>query len=242
MKSTAVMRHIFVLAFLLPGIGMLAGTFFTYKNTTTFLKGAIRVEGTVIELIRSRSDNLDSINDSIAYYPVVSFIGQAGEKVEFTSSSGSNPPSYSTGQTVEIFYSPAAPQNAEINSFFSLWGVTAILGGLGSIFSTVGACFLIVPMLKGGEEKYLKQQGTPIETDFKSVEINTAYSVNGKHSFQIVTQWQNPSTTEIHVFESNNLWYDPSEFITRKRITVFIEKENPKKYYVDLSFLPKLAE
>jgi hypothetical protein len=67
-------------------------------------------------------------------------------------------------------------------------------------------------------------------------------SVNDRHPFQIVTQWQNPSTSEIHVFESDNIWYDPSEFITNQRITVYIEKENPKKYWVDLSFLPKMAK
>ncbi|MBD1915729.1 MULTISPECIES: DUF3592 domain-containing protein [Cyanophyceae] len=236
MKSIAVTKHAFALAFLLPGIGMLAATLFTYKNTSTFLNDAIRTEGTVIELIQSRSD------DSIMYYPVVVFANQDGEEIEFTSLSGSNPPSYSTGQAIEIFYLPAEPQRAEINDFFSLWGMPAIFGGLGSIFSAIGAGMIVVPMLKEGEEKRLKQEGTSIETDFKSVEVNTAYSVNGKHPFQVITQWQNPSTTEIHVFESNNLWYDPTDFMTRKQITVFIEKENPKKYFVDLSFLPKLAE
>lgn len=236
MKPTAVMKHIFVLAFLLPGIGMLAATLFTYKNTNTFLKEAIRAEGTVIELIQSRSD------DSMAYYPVVVFASQDGKEIEFTSPSGSNPPSYSTGQTVEILYLPTEPQKAEINSFFSLWGLTAILGGMGSIFSAVGAGMFVVPRLKEGEEKRLKQEGTPIETDFKSVEANTAYSVNGRYPFKVITQWQNPSTTEIHVFESNNLWYDPTDFMTRKQITVFIERDNPKKYFVDLSFLPNLAD
>lgn len=236
MKSMAAMRNTFFLAFLLPGIGMLVATFFIYKSTNTFLKDATRAEGTVIELVRSRSD------DSIVYYPVVVFVSQEGEEIEFTSLSGSNPPSYSKGQTVEILYLPTQPQKAEINSPFSQWGIVTIFGGLGSLFSTIGACILVLPMLKEGEEQHLKQQGTPIETDFKSVEINTTYSVNGEHPFRVITQWQNPSTTEIHVFRSNNLWYDPSEFITRKQITVFIEKENPKKYFVDLSFLPKLAE
>lgn len=222
--------------FLLAGIGMLAATFFTYTNTRTFLKDAIKAEGTVIELIRSQSD------DSITYRPVVVFVSQKGEEIEFTSLSGSNPPSYSRGQTVEIFYLPDAPQKAEINGFFSLWGAPTILGAMGSIFSTVGASILIALTRKEREEKYLKQQGTPIETKFKSVEIDTTESVNDRHPFRVITQWQNPSTKEIHVFESNSVWYDPSEFMTSDPITVFIERENPKKYLVDLSFLPKLAE
>jgi hypothetical protein len=222
--------------FLAAGIGMLAGTVFLYTNTSVFLKDAIKTEGTVIELIPSYSDG------STTYRPTVRFINQQGKEIEFASSSSSNPPSYSEGQTVEILYLPDEPQKAEINGFFSLWGAPLILGGLGSAFFTVGASLLAVPMLKGRKENYLKQQGIPIETEFKSVEINTMLSVNDRHPFQVVTQWQNPSTSEIHVFESDNIWYDPSEFITNQRITVYIEKESPKKYWVDLSFLPKMAE
>lgn len=229
-------EKLFASIFLAAGIGMLAGTVFTYTNTSAFLKDAIKAEGTVVELIRSRSD------DSVTYRPVVRFMNQQGKAIEFASLSSSNPPSYSEGQTVEVFYRPDAPQQAEINSFFSLWGVSVILGGLGSVFSTIGASFLVVPMLTGRKEKYLKQQGIPIETKFKSVEINTMLSVNDRNPFQVITQWQNPSTSEIHVFKSSNLWYDPSDYIKTKRITVYIEKENPKKYWVDLSFLPKMAE
>jgi hypothetical protein len=36
----------------------------------------------------------------------------------------------------------------------------------------------------------------------------------------------------------SNLWYDPSGQIDREKITVFMERNNPTKYYVDLSFLP----
>jgi hypothetical protein len=235
MKSVDVIKLV-KYTFLAVGIGMLAGTVFLYTNTNAFLKDAIKAEGTVIELIPSYSDG------STTYRPAVRFIDQQGKAIEFASSSSSNPPSYSEGQTVEVLYRPDAPQKAEINGFFSLWVDSVILGGLGTAFFTVGASLVTLPMLKGRKENYLKQQGTPIQTEFKSVEINTMLSVNDRHPFQVITQWQNPSTSEIHVFESDNIWYDPSEFITNQRITVFIEKENPKKYFVDLSFLPKMAE
>jgi hypothetical protein len=68
---------------------------------------------------------------------------------------------------------------------------------MGSIFSTVGASILVALMRKEREEKYLKQQGTPLKTKFKSVEIDTTESVNGRHPFRVITQWQNPSTTGV---------------------------------------------
>jgi len=55
-------------------------------------------EGTVTELIRVES------SDSITYKPVIEFNNQNGSLIEFTSSSSSNPPSYSRGETVEVLY------------------------------------------------------------------------------------------------------------------------------------------
>ena len=73
--------------------------------------------------------------------------------------------------------------------------------------------------------------------------LMTAFrEVNGAHPFRIVTQWRNPETSKLHVFRSDNLWFDPSEHIKTQTITVFIDQGNPKKYFVDVSFIPKLVD
>jgi len=227
-------------SFLALSICMLAGAILLYTNTNAFLKDAVQAEGTVTEVVRSYWDG------STTYQPVVRFRTQQGKEIEFTSSSStSKRPGYSTGQTVEVLYRPNAPQIAEINSFLLLWGGSILWGLLGSSFSIFGATILIGSMLKGRKgrkEKYFKQQGTRIETEFKCIKINTMRSANHQHPFQVVTQWKNPSTSEIHIFESDNLWYNPMGYIKSKHITVFIEKDNPKKYLVDLSFISDDAD
>ena len=231
MKILSIIKYLFSLV----GLGMLVGAFYLYSNTRAFLETAAKAEGTVTELVRSRS------NDSTTYRPVVRF-SQNGHQFEFTSSSGSNPPGYSRGEKVEVFYNPANPQDAKINSFFSVWGGPVILGGLGGVFFLIGAGIILVNILKSRKDEYLKKYGRRIETNYQSVELNTSYTVNGRNPFRVLTHWQNPVTSEIHIFKSNNLWFDPSDYINKKTITVFIENNNPKKYYVDLSFLPRLAE
>ncbi|MNC77488.1 hypothetical protein D3C75_1294550 [compost metagenome] len=57
----------------------------------------------------------------------------------------------------------------------------------------------------------------------------------------IRSQWLNPRTSEVHLFESDNIWFDPSDYLKDESISVFIDKKNPKKYHVDISFLPKIA-
>jgi hypothetical protein len=43
------------------------------------------------------------------------------------------------------------------------------------------------------------------------------------------------------VFRSEDLWYDPSDHVKRETLTVYIDPADPRKHYVDVSFLPRLA-
>ncbi|WP_250461756.1 DUF3592 domain-containing protein [Microbulbifer litoralis] len=217
------------------GVGLLLGAFITYKNTQNFLDDALTAEGVVVDLVESRS------RDSLTYRPVVRFVAQDGSPVEFMSSSGSNPPSYYEGETVEVFYQSFAPRNAKINGFFSLWGISIIMGGMGLIFSIIGFSMMFYGKLKNRKIDYLKSNGIPISATFTGIEVNQSLQVNGEHPFRIAAQWQNPATSEIHKFSSENIWFDPSDHIEGDELTVLIEKDNPKKYYLDTSFLPKVA-
>ncbi|WP_094511225.1 DUF3592 domain-containing protein [Synechococcus sp. MW101C3] len=232
MKAMATAKYVITLV----GVGMLVGAFLFFRSTSSFIAEATKAEGTVVELEESRT------SDSTFYSPVVQFTSLNGRVIEFVSSASSNPPTYSKGQKVEVLYLPADPKHAKINGFFPLWGGSAVLGGMGSVFFSIGAGIILAGALKCRKDDYLKNHGTPIETDYHSVELNTAISVNGSYPFRVVTQWQNPWTSELHVFKSNSIWFDPSSYIQSNKITVFIEKGNPRHYYVDLSFLPKLAE
>ena len=88
----------------------------------------------------------------------------------------------------------------------------------------------------------LKKNGTRVNAEFQSVQLNTTLKVNGRNPYQILAQWQNPTTTEIHIFNSDNLWFDPTDYIKSDVIEVLVDMQNPKKYHVDTSFLPKIAK
>ncbi|MCW8125522.1 DUF3592 domain-containing protein [Microbulbifer halophilus] len=231
MKAVSILKYVFTAI----GLGLLIGAFFSYKSTQDFLGNALATEGTVIELVRSRS------SDSVTYAPVVKFMTRDGSLIEFMSSSSSNPPSYYEGEKVEVLYQEFSPQQARINGFFSLWGVASILGVLGAVFSLVGLSIILFGKLKGRKIKYLKENGISVNAKFTGVELNSSLEVNGRHPYRISAQWKNPATSEIHIFNSENIWFDPSDHIDIDELTVLIEKDNPKKYHVDTSFLPKVA-
>jgi hypothetical protein len=230
MKVTVIVSSVFILI----GAGMFLGAIYLYQDSRSFLAQAIRTDGVVVDLEKN--------DKSKVYNPVVTFIDQEGAAVSFTSSIGSNPPSYAKGEKVDVLYLAASPQKARIDGFMSIWGGAVIFGGLGSTFFLIGVLIILVIMVKGRRDQYLQKKGLPIETEFQGVELNKAVSVNGRNPFRITTQWLNPETSEIHVFKSNDLWFDPTDHIKNKKIRVFVEKDNPRKYYVDISFLPKLAK
>lgn len=223
--------------FLLIGLAMLAGTAMLVQNTRQFLQTARHAEGEVIQLVESRSSN----SSSYTYAPRVTFTDDAGVVHTFTSGTSSNPPSYDVGETVDVLYEQGKASSAKLNGSFSLWGGAIILGILGGVFTLIGGGMVVVPRLLNARKAAIRQTGTPVETQFQSIEINDMVEVNGRNPFRIVTQWQHPITHEIHVFESDNIWYDPNDYIADKPITVFVDMANPKRYTMDTSFLPRLA-
>ena len=96
MKTLNILKYVFTFI----GAGMLIGAVMSYSSTVSFIERAMETTGTVIDLERSRS------SDSTSYYPVVVFEDINGQKVEFRSSSGSNPPSFSRGEAVSVLYRP----------------------------------------------------------------------------------------------------------------------------------------
>jgi len=90
-----------------------------------FRNQAIVTQGTVIAFTKPLSENRTSYDSrpkttTPTYAPVVRFLTQEGRSVEFTSKSGTNPPRYSEGDTVEVLYSSSSPEKATINDFSSL--------------------------------------------------------------------------------------------------------------------------
>lgn len=237
MKKTTVIKLI-KYSFGLAGLGMILGAVYFFSSTQSFVSQAATARGTVIDLEYYRS----SSDSSGSYRPVVRFITAAGEEIVYHSTSGSNPPSYSAGEEVRIYYDPALPNEAKIDSFLDLWFAPTLLAGMGSIFGGISGGIFLVGYLKARKKAFLKRQGRPIESKLQSVSLNGSYSVNGQHPYRIVTQWHNPQSGEILVFYSDDLWYDPSDYIEGEEITVLIDPNDPERYWMDISFLPNLAD
>jgi hypothetical protein len=221
------------------GVGMLVGSFFAFADTRSFISRAAETEGRVIALDRSRSGSGSS---STTYRPVVEFTSGTGKRIEFTSNVGSNPPSHRVGDSVKVLYNPADPDSARIKSFFQLWFVFIIFFVLGLIFAAIGLTMILVRARGGKRAEWLRGHGRRLQTAVKGVELNRSFTVNGRSPYQIISQSPDPASNTVRVFQSENIWFDPSDYIKGEIIDVLVDPKNPKKYVMDISFLPKLAE
>lgn len=111
--------------FLLIGLNM-------RSNYKKFKETGIQAEATVINIISHRS------SDSTTFRPEIEFTTKDGKNIQIIHTTGSNPPQYSVGEKVNIYYAPDNPYNIIIDSkseqIFPL--IFIIIGGL---------CCLIFP-------------------------------------------------------------------------------------------------
>ena len=81
--------------------------------------------GRVVELVANDS------SDGVTYSPVVEF-DVGGWPQRFKDSIGSDPPSYETGDTVQVLYDPSSPSKARIDRGIWNLAIPLLVGALGA--------------------------------------------------------------------------------------------------------------
>ncbi|MFH0890664.1 MAG: DUF3592 domain-containing protein [Candidatus Liptonbacteria bacterium] len=226
---------VFILGIIFVGVGLalLGGGVVIYSSTAEFVSQSSRAEGMVTGLERSGGSGSDG-----SYYPIVVFRSASGEEITFKSNVSNSPPAHEVGESVEVLYSPEKPEDAKINSFVSIWFGVFILGILGAVFSLAGGVMVLVQLLKRAKKNWLLISGQRIRAQFVKCQLNILVKVNNRSPFVIYAQWKNPMNGEILVFKSEYIWFDPSPFVQGRELEVLIDPQNPKKYWMDVSFLP----
>jgi hypothetical protein len=128
-----------------------------------------------------------------------------------------------------------------VGSYYVREDAKSLLLLIGCIFIVVNGGMLAYTSFAANRVKQLLEQGMLIQADFQQVEVNTSLKVNGASPFRLVAQWHDKQSNELRIFKSSNLWFDPSKFVEGRKLPVYIDRNNPAKYHMDLSFLPKVT-
>lgn len=216
---------IFIWIFTLVGVLLLSMAGYIGYSAYSLEGEGVKTTGTIIALNGT--------------HPVVRFVTGEGERVTFESSLGSSSYTKQLGQDIDIVYRPDAPQQAEIDDFISQYLVSIIPGIIGLIFTLTGLIPAFIIRYRGKKKIRLLQQGRPVKALITDVDVNRTIKINGRSPFRISCQWRNTLTNQHYIFTSENIYFDPRPYIEQQEITVYINGENIKDYYVDVRFLPE---
>lgn len=172
-------------------------------------------------------------------YPNVSFTYQ-GQTYSFHSNYQSS--DMQAGDEVTVSFPPGNPNDASIKDFFTDWFLPLFLGLFGLVFGGVGGGGIYFQLKKSNLKKELfdEARGKKIAADLTGAGLDMSYRVNGRSPYVISAQWLDVSTNHMYLFNSDYIWFDPTSMIEgRKKIDVYIDENDPKRYYVDISFLPQ---
>lgn len=223
--------------FAAAGLGMLTGSGVMTFRQVEFVNSAYQSPGEVVDLERHVSH--DSDGTSTTYRPVVRFRTQEGVEITFTSSTGSNPPAYDRGESVEVLYNPRTPEKAEINGFMALWFGPLMLFIMGIIFSLFGGGIIFAMLRKKKQNEWLKSHGARVDAKITGINRDRSSGKNGRNPWVICAQWQDPKDGIVYTFESESIWFDPRDYVNQEFVPVWVHPQDPKKYLIDTGFLPQ---
>ena len=141
-----------------------------------------------------------------------------------------------TGDSVSVYYNPENPSDFRSGSI-SIVGIIFI--GIGGVFFVVGGIFVIISLKNGSKKKRLLEIGTRVDAEIIEARYNMSYSVNHQNPVNVYCK-TGIYSNELLEFKSENLWYDVESIIMNNNITklpVYIDPDNPKVHYVDMSIL-----
>ena len=145
--------------------------------------------------------------------------------------------SFHVGDEIEIYYDKDDVNEIGSKSLDLLY---LILPGIGSIFLLIGLIGLAYISYKKKKEKKLKETGELVYANYSETIINRNITVNGRHPYNIIVQWNNPEDGKKYLLRSKNIYFNPEMMIEERNIKtfpVYINPNNKKQYFVDVDIL-----
>ena len=184
--------------------------------------------------IITKISSYGSTDNDINYKVYVSYIVDGKEYESMLNGYSS---SFYEGKEINIYYDKNNPSKIGVKSLDLLFLIFPVTG---LIFLIIGTTGILVKMNKRKLEKILKENGELIYANYVETVLNTSYRVNGRCPYNIICEWNNTLDGSKYIFKSKSIWINPENIIKEKNIKqfpVYIDKNNKKKYAVDIDIL-----
>lgn len=80
------------------------------------------------------------------------------------------------------------------------------------------------------------EKGERIWAEITGGRINNFYTMGMRHPYKLECKYTDPYSGQICIYESGNVFLNLEQCIGRQ-VAVFVDRENPGRYYVDVESL-----
>lgn len=138
------------------------------------------------------------------------------------------------GDIITINYDPNDPSKI-ISSSGSIVIVLVFIP-IGGVFALLGFILIIQKIISDSSRDKLIQNGERYIGVITNIALNNYVKINGRHPFKAECEVIDPYSGEKSLYSSDSVMNDISYLIGRE-VTVYVDSNNKKKYYVDIDEL-----
>lgn len=166
--------------------------------------------------------------------PILEFRTRRGEPIRIEGKISSSPSPYDVGERVSVFYDPADPADALIDTFIERWFMPLLFGGFGLVFIAVGSILFTLARRSSRRLVRLLRQGQRLEGRVAAFEVNQFTKINGRRPWHVLVDWTD-AKGQPRRERSEMLREDPAKrFKIGDTVTVLADPANPKLFWIDL--------
>ncbi len=166
--------------------------------------------------------------------PILEFRTRRGEPIRIEGKISSSPSPYDVGERVSVFYDPADPADALIDTFIERWFVALLFGGFGTVFVAVGSTLFAFARRSSRRLAQLLRDGQRFDGRVAAIEVSRTTKINGRRPWHVLVDWTDAKGV-AHRSRSEMLREDPSaRFKPGDKVTVVADADNSAVNWVDL--------
>ena len=134
------------------------------------------------------------------------------------------------GSTIVVYYDPENPRDVRSSNNSGMQGF-AIAFSL--VFVVLGAFIGIVPAVKFGKLKKLKETGQQITAVITEVVVDKTVRINKRHPYKMICEAVDPLTNEKYIYSSES-FVGNIDYLWNQQVTVYYDPYDKDRYYVDI--------
>ena len=176
-------------------------------------------------------------NSSSTYYDV-KYTSDDGIERTHKATQGKNG-KLRNGEKKKVFYQTDNPDKSRITD--------GVKGGRTTIIISIALLLVNLLSIYQGKKRSrtantFKTTGRKVEAEITRMDTDLSITIREKHPWLIDCKWVDPITGKEYTHTIKNIWVDPRTALAgRNSIDVYIDREDPENYFMDIAVLGDIA-